>query len=194
MSVALASVERINALKNSIEATTGETYADLTQGVQALKDGYRQGGSECAEWINNNLLNEGKPKGALFCNNKEITVIPETFDFSQLEEADFLFYNCINLEEIKPVIDFSRVHTAVEWLTNCGTLKEIRFVSDTIGASETLVEVAILSPLLSAESISSILMGYVSGAITTLCFDSNVISNFTDEHWEIIGNKGINFM
>lgn len=45
MSVTLASVERINALKNGIEATTGETYADLTAGVQALKNGYGQGGS-----------------------------------------------------------------------------------------------------------------------------------------------------
>lgn len=44
MSVALISVERINALKNGIEATTGESYADLTAGVQALKNGYGQGG------------------------------------------------------------------------------------------------------------------------------------------------------
>ncbi len=44
MSVALESVARINALKNGIEATTGETYADLTAGVQALKNGYGQGG------------------------------------------------------------------------------------------------------------------------------------------------------
>lgn len=38
------SVERINALKSGIEAKTGETYADLTAGVQALVDGYGQGG------------------------------------------------------------------------------------------------------------------------------------------------------
>ncbi len=44
MSVTLESVEKINALKNGIEATTGETYADLTEGVQALKDNYGQGG------------------------------------------------------------------------------------------------------------------------------------------------------
>lgn len=38
------SVERINALKSGIEAKTGETYADLTAGVQALVDGFGQGG------------------------------------------------------------------------------------------------------------------------------------------------------
>lgn len=45
MSVAITSVEKINALKTGIEATTGESYNDLTEAVQALKNGYRQGGS-----------------------------------------------------------------------------------------------------------------------------------------------------
>lgn len=44
MSVLLESVNRINSLKSGIEAVTGETYPDLTEGVQALKDGYGQGG------------------------------------------------------------------------------------------------------------------------------------------------------
>lgn len=35
--------KRINSLKSGIEAKTGETYADLTEGVQALVDGYRKG-------------------------------------------------------------------------------------------------------------------------------------------------------
>lgn len=38
------SVDRINALKTGIEAKTGETYSDLTGAVQALADGYGQGG------------------------------------------------------------------------------------------------------------------------------------------------------
>lgn len=38
------SVDRINSLKSGIEAKTGEAYADLTEGVQALMDGYGQGG------------------------------------------------------------------------------------------------------------------------------------------------------
>lgn len=37
------SVERINALKSGIESKTGETYTDLTAGVQALVDGYGVG-------------------------------------------------------------------------------------------------------------------------------------------------------
>lgn len=46
MSIAFESVERINTLKNGIEAVTGESYEDLTAGVQALKNGYGKGG-EC---------------------------------------------------------------------------------------------------------------------------------------------------
>ena len=49
MSVAVASVEKINALKTGIEATTGESYNDLTEAVQDLKNGYGQssgGGSD----------------------------------------------------------------------------------------------------------------------------------------------------
>ena len=42
--IELQSVEKINSLKQGIEATTGETYADLTEAVQDLKDGYGQGG------------------------------------------------------------------------------------------------------------------------------------------------------
>ena len=44
MSVKLESAERYEALKSSIEAVTGETHADLTDGIQALKNGYGQGG------------------------------------------------------------------------------------------------------------------------------------------------------
>lgn len=42
--IVLESASRINSLKSGIEAVTGETYTDLTEGVQALKDGYGQGG------------------------------------------------------------------------------------------------------------------------------------------------------
>lgn len=38
-----ASVERIKTLKQGIEAKTGETYNTLTEGVQALADGYGVG-------------------------------------------------------------------------------------------------------------------------------------------------------
>lgn len=49
MSVKLESAERYEALKSSIEAVTGETHTDLTEGVQALKDGYGQGGGGSEE-------------------------------------------------------------------------------------------------------------------------------------------------
>lgn len=143
-------------------------------------------------WIGENLVDEGKPKGSVFCNNTEITVIPETFDFSQLENAKYLFYNCVNLKEIKPVFDFSHVSNAYEWMVGCEALEEIRFVSETIGRMEMLSEMAIPSPVLSYESIQSILTGYVENPQTTLIVHSDVMASFTDEQWEIISNKSIN--
>ena len=44
MSVTLESAKRLDALKQGIEAKTGETYADLTSGVNALIAGYGSGG------------------------------------------------------------------------------------------------------------------------------------------------------
>jgi hypothetical protein len=44
MSVELESAKRLDALKQGIEARTGETYADLTDGVNALIAGYGSGG------------------------------------------------------------------------------------------------------------------------------------------------------
>ena len=46
MSITLDSVERINTLKQGIETVTGESYNDLTEGVQVLKDGYGKGDTE----------------------------------------------------------------------------------------------------------------------------------------------------
>lgn len=40
MNTQFESLNKINSLKNAIEATTGETYSNLTDAVQALKDGY----------------------------------------------------------------------------------------------------------------------------------------------------------
>lgn len=44
MSVAFESAARLNALKQGIEAKTGETYTDLTGGVNALIAGFGTGG------------------------------------------------------------------------------------------------------------------------------------------------------
>jgi hypothetical protein len=70
MSLALTSVERINALKNGIEATTGETYVDLTEGVQALKNGYGQGGGDGTEEIENII----DASGVLGTTDETVTV------------------------------------------------------------------------------------------------------------------------
>lgn len=54
MSVTLQSIEIINSLKESAEATTGESYANLTEAVQALKDGYgtgEGGSSDSADFV-----------------------------------------------------------------------------------------------------------------------------------------------
>ena len=45
MSVTFTSVEKINTLKQGIEATTGKSYNNLTEAVQGLKSGYGQGGT-----------------------------------------------------------------------------------------------------------------------------------------------------
>lgn len=44
MSVEIESAKQLAALKSSIEAKTGETYANLTEGVQALLDAYGNSG------------------------------------------------------------------------------------------------------------------------------------------------------
>lgn len=44
MSVTPETLNKINSLRQGIEAATGESYPDLTAGVQALKNGYGQGG------------------------------------------------------------------------------------------------------------------------------------------------------
>lgn len=51
MSVILQSTEIINNLKQGIESTTGKTYENLTEAVQALKDGYgnTEGGTSSSE-------------------------------------------------------------------------------------------------------------------------------------------------
>ena len=57
MSAEFESAARLAALKSGIESRTGETYADLTEGVQALMDGYGQGsgGSDVIPVIANTM-------------------------------------------------------------------------------------------------------------------------------------------
>lgn len=67
MSVTPETLNKINSLKQGIEAATGETYADLTAGVQALKDGYRQGGE----------AKEEQEKTVEITKNGEYTILPD---------------------------------------------------------------------------------------------------------------------
>lgn len=51
MSIKIESAERLAALKSGIEAKTGETYTDLTGGVNALIAGFGSGGSTGENWL-----------------------------------------------------------------------------------------------------------------------------------------------
>lgn len=103
MSVTLESVERINALKNGIEATTGKTYNDLTEAVQGLKDGYGQGGGGDDQLV---TILDGT---ATEISNSEVTSLRDnvfsgmsslkSVDFPSLQTiGDFAFSSCTALE------------------------------------------------------------------------------------------------
>ena len=83
MSVELESAARLNALKQGIEAKTGETYPDLTGGVNALIAGYGQGGGgdDVVRSIVNRSITE--------FSDSEITTI-----------GDSSFYDCLSLTEV----------------------------------------------------------------------------------------------
>jgi hypothetical protein len=51
MSITPETLNKINNLKASIEALTGESYSDLTAAVQGLKNGYGQGGGESIDGL-----------------------------------------------------------------------------------------------------------------------------------------------
>lgn len=94
MSVTLESVERINALKQGIEATTGESYADLTSGVQALKNGYGQSGGGGTEEIENLIdhFNKSKYVGQDLFRDYPHATFPH-IDFSTTTGLIRCFYN-----------------------------------------------------------------------------------------------------
>ena len=64
MSITLDSVTKINSLKSGIEAVTGESYSNLTEAVQDLKNGYGVGeGGDETQWSIDDLASGTVPKG-----------------------------------------------------------------------------------------------------------------------------------
>lgn len=88
MSISLESVERINALKNDIEAVTGESYKDLTAGVQALKNGYGQGGGMGIIYSDFTGGTYNLPKKA---DISSLAVVSENLSTSTMQSGNALF-------------------------------------------------------------------------------------------------------
>lgn len=97
MSIELKSVKAIKSLKQGIEATTGETYTDLTKAVQGLKDGYGKGNSnpingriydltfpQSSGWI---LLTELDEETLSHINDPTFMVV-----FRNIDEYSYAFY------------------------------------------------------------------------------------------------------
>lgn len=100
MSVELESAKVMQSLKSSIEDVTGETYEYLTEGIQALKNGYGQGGEDLTA-----LETKIDESGVLANTDPPV----ETFD----EKADRLIAMA-NAWEKLPSYSFSSVTTIKE--------------------------------------------------------------------------------
>lgn len=123
MSIELESAKRINNLKQGIEATTGETYNDLTEGVQALKDGYKQGGEP---------IEPGKPyidtskitNFYYFAYRNRFNDVIDKIDTSNGTVLNFMFSECNELTAI-PQLDTSNGTNFANMFKNCKTLTTI---------------------------------------------------------------------
>ena len=90
------------------------------------------------------------------------------------------------LEEIIGAFDLSVCTSVGNAFNYCGNLKEIRFVENTINLSISFAQ----SPLLSAESIQSIIDGLATVETTqTLTFRADVKAKLTDEQIATITSK-----
>jgi hypothetical protein len=146
MSVAVASVEKINALKTGIEATTGESYNDLTEAVQSLKNGYGQSGggevgrpyidtSKITDFyqfaaknrFNDSLENIDTSNGtnfeSMFNNSDTLTEIP-LLDTSKGTTFKSMFNYCRRLTTI-PALDVSNSTNFENMFENCGNLVSV---------------------------------------------------------------------
>lgn len=91
MSVELEAAARLNALKQGIEAKMGETYPDLTGGVNALIAGFGQGGSK---YETGELIGDG------VVHNRIPIQIPLSFE---------PFFVCIVLTDMTSTLDANHV-------------------------------------------------------------------------------------
>lgn len=97
MSVTPETLNKINSLRQGIEAATGESYPDLTAGVQALKNGYGQGGG----------TKEEQEKTVDITANGTVEVVPDEGKTLSKVTANV---NVASTGEVgKPYIDTSKI-------------------------------------------------------------------------------------
>jgi hypothetical protein len=127
MSITLESVNRINSLKQGIEATTGESYTDLTQAIQGLKDGYGTGGGSVTPekpYMDSRLL---KSLVGFNEDDKHIALVP--------------YMDTLNVENFEKCFYCSLIKTLPDWNFSKGN----RFYS-TFESSEITGEVNLNIP------------------------------------------------
>ena len=98
-----------------------------------------------------------------------------------------VFYNCTNLEEIRGEIE-NTTNNWTLWFASCVKLREVRFKANSIKGDFTISQ----SPLLSAESVQSIVDGLADmtgGTSYTLTLHADVKAKLTEEQLATIAAK-----
>lgn len=124
---------------------------------------------------------------SVFQNNNKLTFIYGigTHKCTDIRSA---FKDCSLLETIQEPLDFSNVTNNQDAFSRCGALKNVFFVPETIKISITIP-----SPVLSDESIQSIIDGLATVETTqTLTLHADVKAKLTEEQLATITNKNWN--
>ena len=188
MSVILESANRINALKSAVEAVTGQSYDNLTQGIQALKDGYSTSeveGVQYTDIIYNDddtvtLIDTNGNEHIIACtyeNNrlmsmtydgKEVMTIYDYGDLVAVGETEVDVANAPLDNTIEALIDKSGVLDSTE-----GT------VEDKVGAliDKASWEKAVLYRFNSSTSIDSCFQGIGASKLPLLDFSEKTSCN-----------------
>ena len=210
------SLKVINALKSGIEAVTGESHADLTQAVQALKNGYGAGSGDDTyyNWLYNTFIKDPFEADNVFGFQSAAEVLTSVplLDLSSIEDAyemfkgcykttdialkgtskviffDYMCYGCTALETIG-TFDFSSAESAWDAFFWCNALKNIDFVAESIGCDVDFS----YSGLLTDTSVQSIFGGLSSNGAGTITFYSDVFMRImTDETLYALYTNAIN--